>query len=179
MKTAFSIWEQRIAPVLDTARHLSVVESEEKRLVKEHRHTVQGNHPSQFVTWLCTQGVETLVCGAVSRPFQEQLEAAGIQMIPFVTGELQTVIAAYLDGKLEQETFRMPGCCGRRKRICGVRRYHGGCNTFKQGCPFRTNNSGTTQPFRGAPRFSTLGETKKRGILCLEEMEKDPMEWGR
>jgi predicted Fe-Mo cluster-binding NifX family protein len=130
MKTAFSIWEQRIAPVLDTARHLYVVESEAKQIIKEQRHAVRGVHPSQLIASLSAQGIETLVCGAVSRFFQEQLTAAGVKVIPFITGELQSVIAAYLDGKLEQPDFLMPGCCGRKKRSCGGRRCHGGGNTL-------------------------------------------------
>jgi predicted Fe-Mo cluster-binding NifX family protein len=116
MKTAFSTWEHRIAPVLDTARHLHVVTSARGKIEKEQRHVVTGDHPSQFIVWLTAQGVETLVCGAVSRFFQEQLSAAGINVIPFITGELTHVIQAYFEGTLEQTSFRMPGCCGRRQR---------------------------------------------------------------
>ena len=124
MKTALSIWDHRIAPVFDTARQLHLVESDGERVEKESAHTLSGDELPQKVAWLAEQGVETLVCGAVSRLFQEQLEAAGIKVIPFVAGGLRQVMQAYLSGTLKRATFMMPGCCGRRHRSCAGR-----CNT--------------------------------------------------
>ncbi len=66
--------------------------------------------------------VGTLVCGAISRPLHEMVAAHGIEVIPFVAGDLSEVIQAWLGDKLEHDTFAMPGCCGRgRDRRRGMR----------------------------------------------------------
>ena len=115
MKTAFSVWDQRIAPVFDTAPQVQLVESDGARIRAEKMHLIPGDAASQKVAWLTEKGVETLVCGAVSRPLQERLAAAGIKIVPFVAGELRQVIQAWFDGSLSGSAFTMPGCCGRRQ----------------------------------------------------------------
>jgi predicted Fe-Mo cluster-binding NifX family protein len=114
MKTAFSVWEQRIAPVFDTARQIHLVESTGTRITAEKAHAMTGDDVPQLIAWLSEQGVGTLVCGAVSRPLQEQLAAAGIKVVPFVAGDLRQVIQASFDGSLTGAAFAMPGCCGRK-----------------------------------------------------------------
>ena len=121
MKTAFSVWEQRIAPVFDTALQIRLVESDGTRITAEKEYAMSGEGASQKAAWLAEQGVSTLVCGAVSRPLQEQLAAGGITVLPFVAGDLRQVIRASLDGTLAGAAFTMPGCCGRRR----MRRQHG------------------------------------------------------
>jgi len=122
MKTAFSVWEQRIAPVFDTARQIHLVESEGPRITAEKAHAMSGEEVSQKVAWLAEQGVTTLVCGAVSRPLQERLSAAGIKVVPFVAGDLRQVIQASFDGSLKGSAFTMPGCCGRQRGRGGAGR---------------------------------------------------------
>ncbi len=122
VKTAYSIWQQRIAPVFDTAQNLLLVESDGSRIASEKTCALPAEDAAQKVAWLAAQGVDTLVCGAVSRPVQEQLAVAGIAVMPFVAGELRQVIRASLDGTLSGSAYRMPGCCGRRRQ----RRQQGG-----------------------------------------------------
>ena len=115
MKTAYSVWEQRIAPVFDTAKQLHVVESENGRVTAEAAYLVDVDL-TRRLAWLTARGVQTLVCGAVSRPLQERLASAGIRVVPFVAGELRAVIRASLDGTLCGAAFAMPGCCNQRRR---------------------------------------------------------------
>ncbi len=122
MKTAFSVWEQRIAPVFDTSRQIHLVESEGTRIVSEKVFAISGEDVPRMVAWLSEQGVGTLVCGAVSRPLQERLAAIGIKVFAFVAGDLRQVIPASFDGSLNGAAFTMPGCCGLRR----TRRRHGG-----------------------------------------------------
>ena len=124
MKTAFSVWEQRIAPVFDTARQIHLVESTGTRITAETAHAISGENVPQMVAWLSEQGVCTLVCGAVSRPLQERLSAVGIKVVPFVAGDLRQVIQASFDGSLTGAAFTMPGCCGRRRGRRGAGRGH-------------------------------------------------------
>jgi predicted Fe-Mo cluster-binding NifX family protein/ribosomal protein S27AE len=119
MKTAFTYWDNRIAPVFDTARQAHVVEAESGQIVSETQATLSGDLPIQKTLGLVELGIGTLVCGAISRPMFAQITAYGIQVVPFVAGDLQVVIQAWLSGKLEPDAFAMPGCRGRRGRCFG------------------------------------------------------------
>ncbi|MBK7701799.1 MAG: NifB/NifX family molybdenum-iron cluster-binding protein [bacterium] len=112
-KTAFAYWDQRIAAVFDSARRIHIVEVESGRIVAESQATLPEDQAVQKVLLLEELGIGTLVCGAISGPLHGMVISCGIRVIPFVAGELHDVIRAWLKGELEQETFTMPGCCGR------------------------------------------------------------------
>jgi len=68
MKTAFAHWENRIAPVFDTARRICVVESESGRIVRQTQETLPAELPVRKALRLMDLGIGVLVCGAISRP---------------------------------------------------------------------------------------------------------------
>jgi predicted Fe-Mo cluster-binding NifX family protein len=120
MKTAFAHWDHRIAPVFDTARELCLVDADSGRVFSETVELPTDDLPVRKVLRLVELEVATLVCGAISRPMYGAVVAYGIQVIPFVAGDLDEVIQAWLGGKLENDGFSMPGCCergGRRFRM--------------------------------------------------------------
>jgi len=122
MKAAFPFWENRIAPVFDTARQICIVEVESGRIVHEGREPLTGDLPTQKALRLTELSVATLVCGAISRPLQEMLIGCGIQVVPFVSGDLSEVIHAWISGKFNRSAFAMPGCLRRRRcRLEGLR----------------------------------------------------------
>lgn len=112
-KAAFAQWDGRIAPVFDVAERILVVESEAGRLVKESENRLPLSPPDRKAAHLVALGIETLVCGAVSRLVAEVLAGRGIRVVPFVAGELKAVVGAWLEGRLAAPAFRMPGCRGR------------------------------------------------------------------
>jgi predicted Fe-Mo cluster-binding NifX family protein len=117
MKAAFSVWDNRIAPVFDVSRQILLVETKAGRINSERREALADTIPEQKAACLAELGVDILVCGAVSRPLQEMLAAYGIRVIPFLAGDLREVIGAWLAGKGEINLFAMPGCCKRKRRI--------------------------------------------------------------
>ena len=76
---------------------------------------------------LTEAGADVLVCGAISKPVEVAVSAAGIEVIPQTCGEVGSVLAAFIDGRLSQGAFLMPGCCGRRRRFQGGRRRGARC----------------------------------------------------
>jgi predicted Fe-Mo cluster-binding NifX family protein len=121
MKTAFAYWDNRIAPVFDTARLILVVESEAGKILSEKPERLLEQLPVQKTLRLVELGVAALVCGAISRPLQVTVGAYGIRVVPFVAGYLREVIQAWLSGRLEGVDFDMPGCRGRgRQRFRGM-----------------------------------------------------------
>ncbi len=116
MRVAFACWQDRIAPVFDTTHRLLLVEVVARRVVSEVAATLAEDLPVQKVLRLVEWEVGTLVCGAISRPLQELVAAYGIEVIPFVAGDLRAVRQAWLDDRLQDEEFIMPGCCRCRRR---------------------------------------------------------------
>jgi len=115
MTVAFAVWDNRISPVFDTAGRLLLVEIEAGQVTGRREEPIQANLPGEKVARLKALGVETLVCGAISRPLAGMVAAEGIRLVPFVAGSVEEVIAAYTQGNLPGPTFAMPGC-GRRRR---------------------------------------------------------------
>jgi len=116
MKAAFAVWDNRIAPVFDVARRIHVVEVESGRIVTRTIEELVDELPVQKALRLVELGIGTLVCGAISRPLQAMIAANGLRVIPFIAGELNEVIQAWLSGNLGEDLFAMPGCCRRGRR---------------------------------------------------------------
>jgi predicted Fe-Mo cluster-binding NifX family protein len=110
-KAAFATWNDRIAPVFDVARSIQLVETEAGQIVNQTQTSLTGEMPNLKVSRLAELEVGTLVCGAISRSLEAMLTAYGIQVIPFVAGNLQEVIQAWMGGKLAgSAVYAMPGC---------------------------------------------------------------------
>lgn len=115
-KTAFAAWNQRLAPVFDTAPELVVVEAREGRAVAAWRVPLREELPVQRALQLVSLEVGTLVCGAISRPLHDVLAAYGLRVVAFVAGDLDRVIAAWREGRLHEAALAMPGCRRRQGR---------------------------------------------------------------
>ncbi|MDO9542540.1 MAG: NifB/NifX family molybdenum-iron cluster-binding protein [Kiritimatiellia bacterium] len=129
MKMAITSWNGRIAPVFDVSRQVVVMEAKGGRIINRQEHDLESSEPSAKVIRLTELGIDTLICGAVSRPLADMIVARGIKLIPFVAGETDQVAEAYLAGSLMNTAFAMPGCCGRQQGFRGPRggRGMGGC----------------------------------------------------
>jgi predicted Fe-Mo cluster-binding NifX family protein len=121
MKIAFASWDDRIAPVFDTARQIQVVEITAGRVISWKLQELNEKLPLQKALRLVEVGVACLVCGAISRPLHDLVLAYGIRVMPFVAGDLREVIQAWSQGRLSSDAYAMPGCRGRRRR-----RFRGG-----------------------------------------------------
>jgi predicted Fe-Mo cluster-binding NifX family protein len=115
-KIAFPHWDNRIAPVFDTARRIVLIEVQRGRIIKEEQGFLPEKLPVSKVIRLLDMGVGVLVCGAISRPMHALVSAYGITVVPFVAGGLREVIDAWLRGRLTQDAFSMPGCRRRGRR---------------------------------------------------------------
>jgi predicted Fe-Mo cluster-binding NifX family protein len=121
MKAGFAVWNNRIAPVFDVSRQIHIVEARRGKVVSETQAFLPTDPGSGKGQCLSELGVDTLVCGAISRPMQAMVGAYGIRVIPFVAGDLREVIEAWLSGVIRNGIFAMPGC-HRRGRGQGRRR---------------------------------------------------------
>lgn len=118
MKVAFAYWDNRMAPVFDAARKILLLDVDGGRVTDESSVEIQGELPLEKMHELAALGIETLVCGAISWSLYAFIAAHGIHVIPFVTGELDCVIQAWLNNTIEREKFAMPGCFNRGRNRC-------------------------------------------------------------
>ena len=116
MKVAMPVWNERIAPLFDVCRKVCVAEVDAGRVVAVSEAELRQGEPSGKALQLQELGVSVLICGAISRPVQHMVAARNIQVIPFISGFETEVIQAWLKGSLDDSSYAMPGCCGRRKR---------------------------------------------------------------
>lgn len=113
MKIALAVWEGRISPVFDVSRQVLILTIENESVAGSREEVIANEEPVYKASRLAEMNVQTLICGAVSRPLANMLAAYGIRTIPFTAGKVEDVIAAYLAGSLPNPEMSMPGCCRR------------------------------------------------------------------
>jgi len=116
MQIAIPEWQGRVSPVFDTANRVLLFRFEDNLEADRREAQFSGMPPPLRVQRLLDLGVDVLICGAISRPLSEMCVYAGISVIPWVSGSLDEVIQAFLNGGLPSPDYTMPGCCGRRMR---------------------------------------------------------------
>ncbi len=180
MKTAFSYWNKRIAPMFDTALQVRLVEAEAGKVVGDQLMTMSALSPAQRIVELRAAGVESLVCGAVSKGLRGMLVSYGIQVVPFVAGDLDEIVAAWINGQLEPESFAMPGCGGRRRCLTGGTMDKRGFGPGRGGKAGRgAGGGGNRQSGRGAGRASGGSRPGSAGMCrCLSCGHAEPHETG-
>ena len=110
------IWEGRISPVLDVAGRFLVIHFEKGQEIARREFLVGQTQPASLIKGIKEMGVEVLMCGAVSRSLAYGLTHSGVHVLPFICGDVETVVQAFLLNTLDQPEFRMPGCC---QSLCG------------------------------------------------------------
>ncbi len=115
MRVAFAIWDNRIAPVFDTAGEVLIINAGDGQVTDEFSEKISVYSVQEKTDQLKVAGVETLVCGAISRIAKVQVESRDIAVVSFVSGNIRDVIQAWLSNEIERDVYAMPGC-GRRRR---------------------------------------------------------------
>ncbi len=108
MRIALSIWGDKISPVLDTAGKLLVVDNENQRESRFEAHLLEKDI-SQRCAFIRGLDIDVLICGAVSRHFTKMLMMSGIEIVSGISGHVEDVLKAHLQGDLVQPKFLMPG----------------------------------------------------------------------
>ena len=122
MRVAIPISDGRISPVFDAARRLLLVDIENGREVWRTEQIVGEPELGPRARRVAELGADVLICGAISRPLEAMLLSAGVEVVPQTCGPVEDVLEAFMSGRLTEQAFVMPGCCGRRRRFHAGRR---------------------------------------------------------
>ncbi len=115
MKAAITVWEDRVAPVFDVSGEILIIELASGRILSRERAALVGQEGTEKILKISQLGVEVLICGAISRFLQDLVVAHSIYVIPFVSGNAEEVLEAWIAGRLDRDEFLMPGYCKRHR----------------------------------------------------------------
>jgi len=110
MKIALSVFKDSISTVFDAADQLLILDTDGPNGNKRTMVQIGSTDRANRATHLKDQGIDVLICGAISRPLQASIAALGIDIHPFVRGSVDEVIAAYQSDHLGETAFSLPGC---------------------------------------------------------------------
>ena len=116
MRMAVPVWRSRVSPVFDAAEELLVSDFENGRELSRTRCSMSGLSAEQRADQLAELDVDVLLCGAISRSLENLVGASGVKVIPWVRGEVDGVLAWYLDGMPADTQLFMPGCAWRSRK---------------------------------------------------------------
>ena len=126
-KIAIPIWKDGISTVFDFAGKLLVIEMQGNQEMSRTETALPAESVISRARRLSQLGASVLICGAISQPLAAVVASMGIQIIPFVSAPIDTVLSAYLSGQLINGRFLLPGYLAgaRRRWRCGWR-FRGG-----------------------------------------------------
>lgn len=122
VKLAMPVSLDRISSAFDFARSLLVIEYENGHEVSRSQLDLPEELPLNRARRIETLGAGVLICGAISRSIAERLAGSGIDVIPFVSGRVEDVLAAYFSGELDSPAFLMPGSTSEERAEWRLRR---------------------------------------------------------
>lgn len=154
MRVAVTIWNGRISPVFDVARSVILAEVEGGRIKARREEPLEGGDPGRQASRLSSYQPNVLICGAISQSMVALLSACDIAVFPFVAGDVDAVLDAYLNGSLTAPAWSMPGCCARKG-------YGGGTGR----CAGRRFGSGRQQRTILSPTEATQGIAAMKIVL--------------
>lgn len=109
MKLALTVWGDRISPLCDSARSLLIVGINQEKTIENSRVQQEISGSASLISLLEKHQVDTLICGAISESLSTRMKPLSIQVIPFISGPVATILNAFCREQLHRPKFRMPG----------------------------------------------------------------------
>lgn len=97
---AIPIFENRISNRLDCSENILFISIENGVVKKRQTFHWALAKPLEKINSLIHLGVNVLICDGITEFYSSQLKNTPIQVIPWVSGEVDDVLAQYLEGKL-------------------------------------------------------------------------------
>ena len=110
MKLAITPWNQRVAPVFDSSERILILNMEPDGHSEGQEYDFSKRAPTEKVQFLADQGVEQVICGAISKDLEILFRDQGIDVYSFIAGDVDVVLNAWITGQLDKPIYAMPGC---------------------------------------------------------------------
>jgi len=100
MKTiAIPLFGSRVSPRFDCAQNFMLVTIKNGEMEKGDTVVLVQTNPLEKINTLIRLGVDVIICGGVSKFYEQLLEGEGVQLISGVRGEVNDILAQFMSGK--------------------------------------------------------------------------------
>ncbi len=118
MKIAVTVWNKRVSPLFDSAGFFLIVKIKGGKVVECTSISADVDLSAKVIKLADNLDIDLLICGALSCMAESLLRAGGVEVVPFISGEAEEVVAAFLSSG-DLSDFVMPGCPRRKQRRKG------------------------------------------------------------
>ena len=108
-RVAIPIFQNRISPVLDSCRHMVLLDIEQGTEMDRRNVYIGEMSLAERCGILEKLDVAIVICGGVSEIFANMLKGSNTRLINGIAGDIDTVIKAFLGDRLDKPQFYMPG----------------------------------------------------------------------
>ncbi len=116
MVVGFTIWGERISPVFDSSHMLLVAVVQDSTIISKRIEPFDPLVPFLLSEKLKELNIDVLVCGAISIEPSLVVQSAGISLIPFISGKVETILDEFTRGESLSGKYLMPGCSENRQK---------------------------------------------------------------
>jgi len=106
---AIPIFKSRVSPVFDTCTRLLLIDLEDNRQLSRKEFDLDNFSLRERLQLLEKNDVAVIICGGISDVFHAILSNSNILLISGICGNVDEVIKAHIDGRLNDPCFFMPG----------------------------------------------------------------------
>lgn len=117
MRIAIPCWQGRVSPVFDVAEEMLLLDVGKTSEPQRENRSLLKSDPLGRARELANLHPDILICGAISLALENALLGSGIQVVGFVCGNVEEIVAAFLTGDISDSRFLMPGSCSKRRRV--------------------------------------------------------------
>jgi predicted Fe-Mo cluster-binding NifX family protein len=106
---AATVWEGRISPLFEVSERALLLTVHDGSPVERSEVALPRGGGEVKLSFLRGLGVDTVLCGAISRTLAERADALHLRVVPFLAGEVEEVMSAHLRDRLPSKRLTMPG----------------------------------------------------------------------
>ena len=106
---AVPIFNSRISPVFDTCTRILLVEFKKGREITRKEFDLDNFSLRERLQVMEKNAVSVIICGGISDVFHSILANSNILLICGICGNIDEVLKAHCDGRLDDPCFFMPG----------------------------------------------------------------------
>ncbi len=118
---AIPVFRARVAPVLDWCSKIIIIPIEGADAASGRQIDVMEENTFGLMRTLRDKGIKTVICGALSPEMLNYGESLGLKIIYGIAGDIEEILQAYRERKLDRPRYWLPGCCGQRRFKGGAR----------------------------------------------------------
>ncbi|MGA1867371.1 MAG: NifB/NifX family molybdenum-iron cluster-binding protein [bacterium] len=110
MRIGIPIYHSRVSPVFDFSHRLVIAEGDKEGMKKSRKEIIlSGLEFHERAKTLKEAGIEIIICAGISGMLMKELFSLGIEVLSGIVGDVEEVLVAYEQGKLNESRFFMPG----------------------------------------------------------------------